>query len=92
MKETKNLELQSYDGAIRNTPLDSSKILGESLDETRLQVRINVVSFIVIKAVDKGSQNCVKISSYKDGERLAPTVAPKKTGTPAPAEDEPKKG
>ena len=92
MKETKNLELQSYDGAIRNTPLDSSKILGESLDATRLQVRINVVSFIVIHAVDKGSQNCVKLSAYKEGERLAPTVAPKKKGTPAPTEDESKKG
>ncbi|MBO4926803.1 MAG: M28 family peptidase [Clostridiales bacterium] len=78
MKETKNLELQEYDGAIRRTPLDSSEILKESLDETRLQVRVNVVAFIVIKAVEKGSKNCVPLSKYNEGERLAPTVVPKK--------------
>ncbi|MBP5493436.1 MAG: M28 family peptidase [Clostridiales bacterium] len=78
MKETKNLELQEFGGAIRNTPLDSSKILSESLDETRLQNRINVTSFIVVKAVEKGSQNCVPVSRYKEGERLEPTVSPKK--------------
>lgn len=78
MKETKNLELQAYNGAVRNTPLDSSKILGESLDEDRLQTRINAVSFIVVKAVEKGSQNCVPLSKYEAGERLVPTSAPKK--------------
>lgn len=78
MKETKNLELQKYSGAIRGTAYDSLSILQESLDEERLQTRINVVSFIVIKAVEKGSQNCVPMSQYKAGERLAPTVTPKK--------------
>ena len=78
MKETKNLELQEYGGAIRGTPLDSSEILKESLDETRLQTRVNVVAFIAIKAVEKGSKNCVPISKYNEGVRLDPTVAPKK--------------
>ena len=78
MKETKNLELQDYGGAIRGTPLDSSVILSESLDETRLQTRVNVVAFIAVKAVEKGSKNCVPISKYNEGERLEPTVAPKK--------------
>ena len=78
MKETKNLTLQDYSGAVRNTPLDSSELLKEALDDKRLETRINVVSFIVIKAVDKGSKNCVPISKYNEGDRLAPTVVPKK--------------
>ena len=78
MKETKNLELQDYNGAVRNTPFDSSKLLKESLDEDRLQKRVNAVSFIIVKAVEKGSQNCVQLSKYDAGERLAPTIAPKK--------------
>ncbi len=78
MKETKNLELQAYGGAIRNTPFDSSLLLQESLDEERLKTRINAVSFIIVKAVEKGSQNCVALSNYNDGERLTPTVTPKK--------------
>ena len=78
MKETKNLELQTYGGAIRNTPFDSSFLLQESLDEDRLQTRINAVAFIIVKAVEKGSQNCVVLSKYNAGERLAPTVTPKK--------------
>ena len=78
MKETKNLTLQTYGGAVRNTPLDSSITLKEALDETRLETRINVVSFIVIKAVEKCSKDCVPVSEYNDGERLAPTVSPKK--------------
>ncbi len=78
MKETKNLTLQTYGGAVRNTPLDSSITLKESLDETRLETRINVVSFIVVKAVEKGSKDCVPVSKYNEGERLAPTVSPKK--------------
>ncbi|MBO4688467.1 MAG: M28 family peptidase [Clostridiales bacterium] len=78
MKETKNLELQEYGGAIRGTPLDSSELLKESLDETRLQTRVNVVAFIAVKAVEKGSKNCVPISKYNEGVRLEPTVTPKK--------------
>ena len=78
MKETKNLTLQDYNGAVRDTPLDSSELLKEALDEKRLETRINVVSFITIKAVEKGSKDCVPISKYKEGERLEPTVSPKK--------------
>ncbi len=78
MKETKNLELQDYNGAIRGTPLDSSEILTKSLDETRLQTRVNVVAFIAVKAVEKGSKNCVPLSQYNEGVRLEATVAPKK--------------
>ena len=78
MKETKNLSLQDYNGAVRNTPLDSSELLKESLDETRLETRINVCSFIVVKAVEKGSKDCIPLSRYKAGERLEPTVVPKK--------------
>ncbi len=78
MKETKNLELQENGGAIRGTSLDSSLILEGSLDEKRLQTRVNVVSFIVEKAVEKGSKDCVPMSKYNEGERLVPTVTPKK--------------
>lgn len=87
MKETKNLELQAYGGAIRGTPLDSSKLLAESLDETRLETRINVTAFIVIKAVEKGSQNCLPVSQYEAGERLEPTVAPKKKDETSKSEE-----
>ena len=87
MKETKNLELQEYGGAIRATPLDSSEILSESLDENRLQTRVNVVAFISVKAVEKGSKNCIPISKYKEGERLDPTVAPKKKESAASSQE-----
>ena len=79
MKETKNLELQAQGGQIRGTALDSSEILQKSLDKDRLKVRINVTSFITIKAVEKGSQNCVVVSDYEAGQRLEPTVVPKKS-------------
>jgi len=78
MKETKNLALQDNNGVIRGTGLDSSTMLKEALDPDRLQVRINVVAFILEKAVDKGSQNCVTISRYEAGETLEPTKQPKK--------------
>lgn len=78
MKETKNLSLQEYNGAVRDTPLDSSELLKEAIEEDRLQTRINVVAFIIEKAVEKGSKDCVPISRYKAGERLEPTVVPKK--------------
>ena len=78
MKETKNLSLQDYNGAVRDTPLDSSELLKEALDEKRLETRINVVAFIIEKAVEKGSKDCVPISLYRAGERLEPTVVPKK--------------
>ncbi|HBZ78090.1 MAG TPA: hypothetical protein DEO39_05230 [Clostridiales bacterium] len=78
MKETKNLSLQEYNGAVRDTPLDSSELLKEAIEEDRLQTRINVVAFIIVKAVEKGSKDCVPISRYKAGERLEPTVVPKK--------------
>lgn len=78
MKETKNLSLQDYNGAVRDTPLDSSVLLKEALDEKRLETRINVVAFVTIKAVEKGSKDCVPISKYNEGERLEPTVSPKK--------------
>ena len=78
MKETKNLTLQEHNGAVRDTPLDSSEILKEAIGDDRLQTRINVVAFIIEKAVEKGSKDCVPLSRYKAGERLDPTVAPKK--------------
>ncbi len=78
MKETKNLALQDYGGKIRSTNLDSYKTLIDALDENRLTVRINVVAFIVVKAVEKGSQNCVTVSRYEAGETLEPTAQPKK--------------
>lgn len=78
MKETKNLALQDNNGAIRGTALDSSATLKEALDADRLKVRVNVVAFIVVKAVEKGSQNCVTVSAYEAGETLEPTAQPKK--------------
>ena len=81
MKETKNLELQEQGGQIRGTLLDSSEILSKSLDKDRLKTRVNVTAFIVVKAVEKGSQNCVVVSEYEAGQRLQPTVVPKKATT-----------
>lgn len=81
MKETKNLELQEMGGQIRGTLLDSSEILQQSLDKDRLKTRINVTAFIVVKAVEKGSQNCIVVSDYEAGQRLEPTVVPKKATT-----------
>ena len=78
MKETKNLTLQDYNGVVRGTPLDSSELLKDAFDEKRLETRINVVAYITIKAVEKGSKDCVAISKYNEGERLEPTVSPKK--------------
>lgn len=80
MKETKNLSLQDFDGAIRRTPADCSFYLDSILVEEdydrnedgeidcsgdRLQIRINCIAFIVVEALLKGSDKGMTPAAYE---------------------------
>ena len=80
MKETKNLNLQDYNGNIRRTPADSTKLLDSVLieeDKDRdgdgevdctgdiLQIRINCVAFIVVESLLKGSDKGMTPKEYE---------------------------
>lgn len=88
-KETKNLNLQEFDGMISNTYLDSSEFLYEVFkskknDTDRLEVRINNVSFIIMETIMKGSDNALTIAEYQEllKEPIAtPSVDPSATKT-----------
>lgn len=58
MKDTKNLNLQSYGGIIRGTYLDSASSLDPILvtDESdRLEIRVNNTAYVVLETLMKGS-------------------------------------
>ena len=80
MKETKNLNLQDYNGNVRRTPADSTKLLDSVLieeDKDRdgdgevdctgdiLQIRINCVAFIVVESLLKGSDKGMTPKEYE---------------------------
>ena len=80
MKETKNLSLQDYNGNIRRTPADSTKLLDSVLieeDKDRdgdgeidctgdiLQIRINCVAFIIDESLLKGSDKGMTPKEYE---------------------------
>lgn len=80
MKDTKNLSLQDYGGAIRRTPADCSYYLDSVLLEKdydrngdgeidcsgdRLQIRINCVAFIIVESLLKGSDKGMTPSEYE---------------------------
>ncbi|MCQ2481903.1 MAG: M28 family peptidase [Clostridia bacterium] len=84
-KETKNLNLQEFDGMISNTYLDSSEFLREVFkskkdDSDRLEVRINNVSYIIMETIMKGSDNALTLTEYQNLLN-EPTVEPTSTGT-----------
>ncbi len=55
MKDTKNPEVSDLGGRIRNTPRDGYAYLESALtDVGRLERRINITAFILLKAVGKG--------------------------------------
>ncbi|MBO4635637.1 MAG: M28 family peptidase [Clostridiales bacterium] len=69
MKETKNLNLQEYGGAIRGTYLDASSILDPILNTEegdRLEIRINNTAFVILESMMKGSDYGVTYEEYQD--------------------------
>lgn len=71
MKDSKNLNLQEYEGMIRNTPLDSSLILDPfKIDEDRdiLQIRINCIAYIILESMMKGSDFAMTHNEYESLE------------------------
>ena len=80
MKDTKNLTLQDYGGAVRSTPLDSTSILDAALrtedtDEDGdgvtdksgdvLQIRINAIAFVIMETLMKGSEDGMTPDEYQ---------------------------
>lgn len=69
MKETKNLNFQSYGGQVRNTNLDSTSKLDEILvteDKDLLEVRINNTAFVVLESMMKGSDYGLTLQQYEE--------------------------
>ena len=57
-KETKNLNLQEFGGAIRGTLLDSSEVLDSILvteEQDVLEIRINNIAYVILESMLKGS-------------------------------------
>jgi len=68
MHDTKNLDLQAFDGMIRGTYLDSMKVLDpihKTSEADLLQVRINNVACVILGLVMKGSDSALTAEQYK---------------------------
>lgn len=70
MKETRNLNLQQYDGMIRGTANDATDILANALDPDQLEIRINSTAYIIMYAIKKGSHTALSLEAYERGEQL----------------------
>ena len=69
MKETKNLNLQAYGGAVRGTLLDGTSTLDPVLvtDESdRLEIRINNTAFVTLESLLKGSDTAMTQQQYDE--------------------------
>lgn len=69
MRETKNLHLQTYDGAIRGTLLDGTSTLDPVLNTDgtdRLMVRINNTAYVTLESMMKGSDYAMTTQQYND--------------------------
>lgn len=69
MKETKNLNLQDFGGALRGTPLDSSEILDPILcteEKDVLQIRINNIAYTILESMRKGSDFGMTQEQYEE--------------------------
>lgn len=81
MKETKNLNLQEFNGMISGTWLDSTTVLDAVLvteDTDQLEVRINNVAYVIIGSLIKGSDYGMTIDEfreYKQRSKVTPTPA-----------------
>lgn len=69
MKETKNLNLQDFGGALRGTPLDSSEILDPILcteEKDILMIRINNIAYTILESMRKGSDYGMTQEQYDE--------------------------
>ena len=69
MKETKNLNLQEFNGIISGTPLDSTVVLDEvqvTEDKDLLEIRINNVSYCIMGSIMKGSDYGMTQKEYEE--------------------------
>ena len=69
MHDTKNLDLQEFDGMVRGTYLDSMKVLDPILkteESDLLEVRINNVAFVILGVIMKGSDTALTAEQYKE--------------------------
>ena len=98
MKETKNLNIQDFGGRVRRTPSDctyflDSLLVTEDIDRNddgeidctgdRLQIRVNCVAFIVLKALLKGSDKGMTPAEYEEfkAEATKPTYFTESSST-----------
>ena len=68
MKETKNLNLQAFGGAVRGTPLDSSSYLDPVLNTEEkdiLVIRINNIAYTILESMRKGSDYGMTQEQYE---------------------------
>ncbi|SEV84655.1 alkaline phosphatase isozyme conversion protein [Ruminococcaceae bacterium KH2T8] len=68
MKETKNLHLQEFGGAIRNTFLDSTEVLDPILvteEKDILEIRINNIAYVILESMLKGSDFAMTHEEYE---------------------------
>ena len=69
VKETKNLNLQEFDGKIAGTLLDSSEVLDKVQnvdDNDLLEIRINNVSYCIMGTLKKGSDFGMTHAEYEE--------------------------
>lgn len=69
MKETKNLNLQEFGGAIRGTFIDSSTFLDPILNTEEkdiLQIRINNIAYTILESMRKGSDYGMTQAQYEE--------------------------
>ena len=67
MHDTKNLDLQQFDGMIRGTFLDSTSTLDPILvteEVDQLELRINNVAFVILGTAMKGSDTALTYTQY----------------------------
>lgn len=77
VKETKNLNLQEFDGKIAGTLLDSSEVLDEVQnvdDKDILEIRINNVSYCIMGTLQKGSDFGMTHAEYEESLKKIETT------------------
>ncbi len=77
VKETKNLNLQEFDGKIAGTLLDSSTVLDEVQnvdDKDILEIRINNVSYCIMGTLKKGSDFGMTHAEYEESLKKIDTT------------------
>lgn len=90
MKETKNLNLQEFGGAIRGTFLDSTDVLDPILvteEKDILQIRINNIAFTILESMRKGSDHGMTREQYEQllRDRAADTDPSESSVSTAPS-------